>query len=95
MSVGLENLQRRFQTALSDVGYSGPAARLPPEAGRNERLLRFVEWSLQAVQPANHLSTAELERLATHTRASSDTIALCNRIYGHPFTNYSLQFMLR
>jgi len=84
MSVGLENLQRRFQTALSDVGYSGPAARLPPEAGRNERLLRFVEWSLQAVQPANHLSTAELERLATHDRASSDTIALCNRIYGTP-----------
>lgn len=65
MSVGqdvLDSLQQRFESALSGVGYSRAVSRLPSEVGRSERLLRFVEWSLEVIQPTSYLTTAELER---------------------------------
>ena len=57
-----ESLQRRLEKALSGVGYTEKVGQLPPEVVRSERLTGFLEWLLQVLQPANHLSTTELEK---------------------------------
>ena len=60
--VNVEELQAHFESSLAAVGYTGSVGKLPASLGDNEKLINFLGWLADMVQPANHLSSDELRR---------------------------------
>lgn len=55
------SLESEFGAALSNIGYTGQIGKLPPEAMKNERLVRFLKWVTGLCQPSNLVSSHEIK----------------------------------
>lgn len=56
------SLPQRLEDSAANVGYTGRIRGVPREVLRNRKLLHFLQWAVERLEPANCLSQAQLEK---------------------------------
>lgn len=55
-------LPQRLEDSAASVGYTGRIRGVPREVLRNRKLLHFLQWAVECLEPANCLSQTQLEK---------------------------------
>lgn len=61
-SSNVSQLQSRFQSSLTSLGYTGTVGRLPPTLSHNQKLFDFVKAVTDKLNPDHHLSSQEIAK---------------------------------
>lgn len=56
------SLPQRLEESAVSVGYTGRIRGVPREVLRNRKLLHFLQWAVECLEPANCLSQTQLEK---------------------------------